>query len=68
MNVLVYEKRYPWIKWREPVKLNGRLACRVCLGSHGIPESEIATSSFCFDTLRGFREHFAAHHMPKAGG
>lgn len=57
------EAQFPWIKWREPIKLRDsrgrrRWGCRVCIARTGLKESEVHSQPL---TLVEFKAHLREH-------
>ena len=63
----IYEKRFPGLPWREPIKVCGvsstgqpitRFACRVCIAMHGLKGYDVELLSDDYDAVA---QHIKTH-------
>lgn len=58
------EVAYPWIAWRQPVIVNDRYGCRVCIGVRGLKGNEVELLPV---TREEWASHFTANHGAPGG-
>lgn len=54
------ERQFPWIKWREPIRVNGRFACRICIARTGLKGTDVDALP---KSLLVVESHIAREHM-----
>ena len=67
VDVATLERDFPWIKWREPIRVSGTKAnarphfgCRVCIAMRGLRGNEVETLPA---TRSEWERHFTECHI-----
>lgn len=67
-----FERRFPHIPWRDPVKLKAPgfegWACRVCVGEHGLKAGGVANFPAAFESRVDCAEHLRVEHGVEVSG
>lgn len=61
------EGAHPSIRWREPINLTvaggqPKIACRLCIGKHGLKAQEVHSCGYAFDIYAQYVEHMKLEH------
>jgi len=65
-GIRAYDKgmaeQFPYIEWREPIIVNGRWACRLCIARLGLKEADVTSSPYVFLDRAEYDLHLTQTH------